>query len=484
MIFCHIFVVLLLLLCCIHSHVDALLCIVESPDIALPRECDASARVDNATNETLVLLLSRAWPESLSVAGFIATLECAFNGTLPEIGTPFAYLAAPRFTLGSAVQTNRIPASHLALGRLGAINRLRSGAANADEVWRVGVVPLLFVKEPLPIGLEWRPLDRRCAVHRARHPARHATLCAMSSGAEATVPFLTTAAHIDCDWAVSYYGSAEDHSLPLERYRFFFHLPRSIKSDMLVAVAGVASASAYTTVVFMDEDIIVQFNSTVWEAELRCAFGHVPVVWRPTFLPYSDKIWSWMNAECFGGDVRAIALGNFTFLEPQIIFMRADFFTFYIDQYVAPVFAPFPTIRSIWTLLSTICLVAEHCFPDAVPCALTTALTVEHADLRTLRKGALHGDDTELILHAGLQRFPITRFQLGGFDFVMRNQSCAPRRAIGAGNFAPWEPARPNRTAIGMRRLINVRMFAKRKLDRTACAIAGLNRTDSEMDEF
>lgn len=441
-----------------------MLCIARSPFIALPPECSPTETLGNATNNTLVLILDRTWPRSLSVTAFIATLECAFNGSLPDFTTPIAYSAAPRFSLGSAVRTNRLPSTHLVLGRLGAIRPLLSGTLIArSSTARVGVVPILFVDDPLPRRLTWQPLDRNCAVHRARHPRRHATLCAMSSGSQPSTPFLTTAKYVDCDWAIGYYRDAEEHALPLEGMRFFFHMPGSLKTDLLVAIAGVASA--YTTVLYMDEDIVIPFNSTDWETELRCAFGHVPVVWRPTFRPYSDSIWRFMNADCFKADVRAVAIGNFTFLEPQVVFVRADFYIHFIDQYVEPVFAERPKLRSIWTLLATICTLAEHSFPNAVPCAMTLALTVEHADLRTLRKGGRHMTDSFRVQLAGLRRFGVTRFELAPFEVVKHGQPCAPLRAIGAGRFEPWQPFQPNRTIASIRRMLNQRARAKQELD-------------------
>jgi hypothetical protein len=444
----HVFVLLLCLCSC--PHVSALLCI-QSPSHAgfsLPPECS-----DSAAHPALALNLDRAWPSSLSITAFISTLECAFNGSLPDIASPFALASAPRFSFGSAVLSDRLPSQSLALGRIDTIRSLlgMGSSATLPSQWRIGIVPLLFISDPLPIALQWQPLDRKCAIHRARHPQRHATLCAMSSGAQPSAPFLTTAKHVDCDWAVAYYGITEEHALPLERLRFFFHLPRSLKSDLLVAVAGIASA--YTTVLYMDEDIVIRFNSTVWDAELRCVFGHVPVVWRPTFQPPSQLIWPWMNADCFDDNVRALAVGNFSFLEPQIVFVRADFFTYFVDQYIVPVFVQFPKIRAIWTLLATICFLAERSFPNAVPCAMTRALTVEHADLRTLSKHGRHLYDSQRITLVGVRHFPEGDY-VGAdlFQFVKNDAPCVSRQTIGADRFEPWtRPSRPATRPIGMR---------------------------------
>jgi hypothetical protein len=450
-------------------YVSALLCI-QSPsqrDLPLPPECS-----DSAAHPTLALNLDTTWPSSLSITAFIATLECAFNGSLPDIASPFAFASAPRFTLGSAVLSKRLASRSLALGRIDMIKSLLGTRTPKTSTllrsrWRIGIVPLLFISNPFPRGSTWQPLDRKCAVHRARHPQRHATLCAMSSGAQPSTPFLTTAEHVDCDWAVAYYGSTEEHALPLERLRFFFHMPRSLKSDLLVAVAGVAST--YTTVLYMDEDIVIRFNSTVWETELRCVFGHVPVVWRPTFRPHAQSIWPWMNADCFDDSVRALAIGNFSFLEPQIAFMRAKFFTYFVDQYVVPVFAQFPDIRSIWTLFSTICFLAERSFPHAVPCAMTRTLTVEHADLRTLSKGETHLYNSQRITMIGMRHFP-ENDQLGAdlFEFVKSDAPCVSMQTIGVDRFEPWiRPPQSASSRIGMH-VISQRQHAVEKL-RQSC---------------
>lgn len=287
----------------------------------------------------------------------------------------------------------------------------------------------------------------------------------MASGARPSAPFLTTASYIDCDWAIGYYGVAEQHELPLDRMRFFFHMPRALKSDLLVTIAGVVVD--YETVMFMDEDIVLKFNSTQWRAELECAFGHIPVLWRPTFRPYSKSIWQWMNADCFAPDVRALALGNFTFLEPQVFFVRADFFIHYVDQYIVPVFVQNPKVRCIWTLIVAVCLLAERAFPDAVACALSRTLIAVHADLRTLTKDAAHGADTWRILTVAMRYMPDTRHEFVPFDVVRDSQPCAPARTINTGRFEPWRPVK--HTDSRMRQMINERIAQRDLLAKRLC---------------
>ena len=441
-----------------------LLCWVRAPGVPEPPECSRNQTFEDADDETLVLMLERAWPTAISVTAFMATLQCAFGGLLPELATPYAYASAPRFTLDSAVHTNRLPSHQIVLGRLRHIEHVLLGRALFPG-WRVGVVPLLYVEKTMPDSVSWRPLARTCTVERARFGRRHATLCILATGAVPSEAFQTSIAHMDCDWFVTYYGTDERHSLPTARLRFLFHMPRSLKSDLLIAAAPVASE--YETVVFLDEDIVVRFNSTVWKAELMCAFGHIPVVWRPTFRPYSKTVWEWMNADCFPQRVRAVALGNFTFIEPQIFFVRSDFFVHYVDQYVVPVFGRHPTVRGIWTLIMMACVMAQRAFPDAVPCAMTTQLTVVHADLRTLPKDQMHFDNSYQAAYNGISRLPETHHELHRIDMVERNGACAESVLVTPGRFGAWVP--PTRSQSEIRRVFSERVRERMSLPQRLC---------------
>jgi hypothetical protein len=442
----------------------ALVCILRTPDIELPPECAGRAQ----GNDTLVLMLGRVWPASLSVTAFLATLMCSFDGALPELATPVAFAHAPRFTLGGgAVQTNQLASRSIVLGRRVAIDHLRAGRPLPAH-WRIGVVPLLFVSSAVPATLQWQPLARSCAVRRALHEQRHATLCAAAVGAQASAALLATMSSIDCDWALVYYGDAERHSLPLERARFLLHIPSALKSDLLVALAGLVRE--YETVMFTDEDIVFQARSAQWEAELRCAFGHVPVVWRPLFEPHSQSIWPWMNADCFGDDVRALSVGNFTFIEPQILFLRADFFVHYVDQFVVPVFVAHPELRSIWALIAGVCLLAKRSFPDAVPCALLRSLTATHADLRTFSKAGRHGADAMSSLYNAMAHFPDTGHELDRIDIVDISRACAQAIAIGRVEMTPWQA--PAREPDALTQMLDIRISLRKTLPARLCSRA------------
>jgi hypothetical protein len=436
----------------------ALVCISLTPDIELPPECAEG-------NDTLLLLLGRAWPASLSVTAFLATLMCSFNGTLPELATPLAFARAPRFTFGGgAVQTNQLASRSIVLGQRAAVDHLRAGRPLPAH-WRIGVVPLLFIDSAVSTTLQWQPLERGCAVRRSRHEQRHATLCAVAVGMQSSAALLTTMTSIDCDWALVYYGDAERHSLPLERARFLLHIPSALKSDLLVALAGLVRE--YATVMFTDEDIIFRSHSAQWEAELRCAFGHVPVVWRPLFEPHSQSIWPWMNADCFGDNVRAVAVGNFTFVEPQILFLRADFFVHYVDQFVVPVFVSHPELRAIWSLVAGVCLLAKSSFPDAVPCALLRSLTATHSDLRTLSKAGRHPEDAMKSLFNAMAHFPDTNHDLDRIDVVDMNSACLQPAAIGRVQLTPWRA--PVRAPDASNQMLARRTSARRTLGARLC---------------
>lgn len=442
---------------------DALLCLLRVPGVVAPSECSSDETAEDASEHTLTLALERNWPTAMSVGAFIAMLECGFNGSLPKLATPMAYRSAPRFTLGSAVESSHLPGRDIVLGSFSAVSDLFvNGSLPAHT--RIGIVPLLYVDGLLPSALDWRPLERHCAEHRARYARRHDTLCTMAVGPEPSAPSAVSAAHIDCDWAVVYYGVSERHNWSLDRLRFFFHIPRALKTDLLVAMSGLVLD--YKTVLFMDEDIEFRFNSTQWEAELMCVYGHIPIVWRPTFVPYSRTIWPWMNAGCFADDVRAVSLGNFSYLEPQIFFMRADFFLHYIDVFIAPVFVAHPERRSIWSLISAACFLAERAFPGAVSCALSRTLTAVHADMRTLSKKGTHGRDSMSVLQYSMLYFPDLRHMEVSMELIPNDLPCVTARPAVAGRFEPWPALRSNRDAAKM---LSIRIKQRYNLHRQIC---------------
>lgn len=445
---------------------DALLCWVRSPSVVAPAGCTVKQTFDATDDNQTVLMLDHAWPESMTIATFLSVLNCAFNGTLPELASPFAYTKAPRFSLGSAVVSDRLPSLQIMMGTLLAIEYALLRRTPPGRRWRVGIVPLLFVDHTVPTDLVWQPLARQCAIHRARHAPRHPTLCTSATNGVLPAPLQTTMSHMDCDWLIVYYGAKKEHALPIDRLRFLFHMPGALKSDLLIAVAGVAHQ--YETIMFTDEDVVMRFNSTEWQRELRCLFGHIPVLWRPTFRPYSRSIWQWMNADCFGTNVRAVGLGNFTFLEPQVFFARADFFVHYVDEYVVPVFGAHPEMRGIWTLIMLSCFLAQRAFPHAVPCAMTTRLTATHADLHTLRKDSNHFAHSYEAIQTGVAHMPITHHELAEIDLIDVNAPCVPERSVGTGRFERWYP--PQRTVSQLQRMRTDRVKERTSLPDRICA--------------
>jgi hypothetical protein len=171
-------------------------------------------------------------------------------------------------------------------------------------------------------------------------------------------------------------------------------------------------------------------TSTVWETELRCAFGHVPVVWRPTFRPHARLIWPWIERRLLQGQHSRD--GHWQFFVSRTanrVCARRLFHLFRGPVRCASV-CPIPgnsyDLDCCWgqSVFSP-----STVFPDAVPCAMSRALTVVHADLRTLPKAKLHGTETLSVMHAGVQLFPVTRFEVRRFAHVTVRPSRAQRGA-------------------------------------------------------
>ena len=450
----------------------ALLCRPRRPNLVLPHECASDDRALQAPDgQSLVLLLNREWPESTttSVTAFIATLKCAFNGSFPDFASPIAFTHAPRFTLGSAVVTDELPSRDIVLTTVAGTVVLALHSRRLPRGSRVGIVPLLYFDDHLPPSAIWQQLSPTCTTFRSRHRrALHSTLCAVAVGDAVSAALAKSMAAVDCDWFLMFYGRSPP-LLPAPLPRFSFHVPFGLKTDLLLIVASVAHE--YQTVMFMDEDILFAHTSAQWEAELVCAFGHLPIVWRPTFRPRSESIWPWMNADCFDSDVRALSLGNFTFIEPQILFMRSDFFVFYASHYIAPLFAANPALHSIWSLVSNVCFLAKQSFPDAVACALSLRITAEHADLRTIQKHGRFWSDAYELLQRSIFFMPETQFELDTLQLVRNGRPCAPttRRAL-SGAFVPWQV--PYRTQEQAKELIKVRIAARANLTTTLCGQA------------